>query len=158
MDPVPRLAAVAAMTPGRVIGANNQLPWHYPEDLAWFRELTRGHTVIMGRKTFASLGRPLPGRRNLVLSRSGGYHRDGTEVFAQPASLLAALAPEEKAYVIGGSQIYALLMPFTAEVYITLLRREFPGDTWFPPFEEDFAPPRVLRENDDFQILHYQRP
>lgn len=158
MHPVPRLAAVAAMTPQRVIGANNQLPWHYPEDLRWFKELTAGHTVIMGRKTFESLGKPLPRRRNLVLSRAHDFAPEGVEVFAGPRSLLAALAADEQAFVIGGCQIYAALLPFTREIYLTRLRREYPGDTWFPPFEDEFAPPRLLRENEDFEILHYLRP
>lgn len=150
-----RLNAIAAMSLNRVIGAGNQIPWSLPEDLRWFKQLTWGGTLVMGRRTFESIGRPLPGRTTVVLSRSGWSH---PEVRVVPSlEALEGLGLPAPVFICGGAQVYALALPHCADLYLTLVKREAPGDTFFPPFEEWFEPPRVLRESGDFAIYHYRR-
>lgn len=130
------LSAIWAMTRNRVIGKDGDLPWRLPDDQRFFRRTTLGKPVIMGRKTFDEIGRPLPKRRNIVLSRRG-LEAEGVEVVT---NLDAALdrakseAPEE-AFIIGGAEIYALAWPRLDRLYMTLIDTELEGDTWFPEFE-----------------------
>ncbi|MBC2603468.1 dihydrofolate reductase [Puniceicoccus vermicola] len=148
--------AVAAMADNRVIGRDGQLPWHLPGDLKFFKNLTSGATILMGRKTYESIGRPLPKRRNLVLSRSD-FEAPGIEVFSSVKALQSALAPDEKVYVIGGAEIYRLTMDLWTEVYLTRVKLASEGDTFFPPFEERFAAPETVHEEDDFAVEHFAR-
>jgi dihydrofolate reductase len=134
--------AVVAMAGNRVIGAGGVMPWHVPEDLKFFRRLTLGHPIVMGRKTWESLGRPLPGRRNVVLSRTLGPV-EGAEVVPDVAAL-EALGLVGDVYVIGGAEIFRLLLPRCASVYVTLLEQRPEGDTFMPAFEEDFPQVTVL--------------
>lgn len=150
-----RLKAIAAMSLNRVIGVGNRIPWHLPEDLRWFKQLTWGGTLVMGRRTFESIGRPLPGRTTVVLSRSGWAH-PGVSVVPTLEALEALNLPAP-VFVCGGAQIYALALPHCAELYLTLVKREVPGDVFFPPFEELFEPARMLHETGDFAIYHYRR-
>jgi dihydrofolate reductase len=152
----PFTVAVVAMTPSRVIGYQGQLPWHLPGDLRFFRKVTIGQAVLMGRKTWESIGRPLPGRRNIVLSRSLDQAPEGAELIRTPESI-DDLDISTKLCVIGGSEIYRLLLPRCDEVWLSLLTREYTGDTWLPAFEHDFFPPEVLEEHPDFQVLRYLR-
>ncbi|HEX2746799.1 MAG TPA: dihydrofolate reductase [Verrucomicrobiales bacterium] len=131
--------AVAAMAANRVIGRDGALPWRLPEDMKFFRTLTTGHPVVMGRKTWDSLGRPLPNRRNIVLSRSM-RPVEGAEVVGSVEEL-KSLGLTGDVYVIGGAEIYRLLMPECTVVYLTVLTAEADGDTRFPEFESLF--PRV---------------
>ena len=134
-----RLSAVAALDPQRVIGNKGKLPWSIPEDMAFFRDLTRGHAMIMGRKTFESLpgGRPLPGRLHVVVSRQGSYRPLGAVVVSNIESAFqeVRLHREEwgdEAFVIGGGEIYGLAMPHLDRLYLTELSRSFEGDAYFP--------------------------
>jgi dihydrofolate reductase len=136
---MPVFKAIAAMSANRIIGRDGALPWRLPEDLKFFRAVTTGHPVIMGRKTWESRGRPLPGRRNIVLSRAMAA-LEGAQV-VRSLEELDALGLEGDAFVIGGAEIYRLLLPRCAAVYLTVLTEDAEGDTAFPEFEPDF--PRV---------------
>ena len=133
---MPRYIAIAAMASNRVIGKDGALPWHLPEDLKFFRKTTTGHPILMGRKTWESLGRPLPNRRNLILSRTLP-DPPGAEVL-RGLDALEALALEGAIYVIGGAEIYQLLLPLTNEILLTVLTDPAEGDTFLPAFEQDF--------------------
>ncbi len=129
------LSSICAMAPGGVIGIQGRIPWHLPRDLANFRRLTLGKPIIMGRRTFESLGRPLPRRRNLVLSRQTGWHPAGVEVCASLTEALALVRDAEEAVIIGGGQLYREALPLVQRQYLTLLQIEFPGDTFYPSLE-----------------------
>lgn len=132
----PRLSLIAAVAANGVIGSDNALPWRLPEDLKRFKALTTGHPVIMGRKTFESIGRPLPGRRNIVISRNEGYKADGCEVATSlSAALNSCRAGSNEIFVIGGAQIYAEALPQAQRLYLTEIRRDFAGDARFPTFD-----------------------
>ncbi|MEA2219374.1 MAG: dihydrofolate reductase [Solirubrobacteraceae bacterium] len=127
------VSIVVALSSNRVIGCDGALPWRLPTDLRRFRELTTGHTVLMGRKTYESLParfRPLPGRRNLVLSSDPTYRAEGAEVFDDLAAALGAC--ERECFVIGGGQIYAQALPLAGRVYATHVARDVAGDAHFP--------------------------
>ena len=125
------------MAGNRVIGVRGTLPWHLPEDLKRFKALTTGHPVIMGRKThesiLQSLGRPLPNRRSIVITRSAGYDAAGCEVVTSLEAGIE-LANGQPAFVIGGAEIYALALPVADAMYLTEISGEFDGDAWFPEF------------------------
>lgn len=139
-----RYLAIAAMSANRVIGKDGGLPWRLPEDLKFFRTVTTGHPIIMGRKTWDSLGRPLPNRRNIVLSRAMPPV-EGAEV-VRSVEELDALGLTGDVYVIGGAEIYRLLLPRCAAVYLTVLTAEAEGDAFFPPFETEFPQMSVVQE------------
>lgn len=157
----PVIRAIAAMARNRVIGKEGTIPWHLPDELRWFKKVTTGHTIVMGRKTFASLGRPLPNRRNVVVTRDAQAHifPPGIEVAGELDGVDPAqwAAPGSDVYVIGGAEIYARLLPWCDELILTLLPREVEGDTYFPPFEDDFEAREVLLEHPDFEVRRYVR-
>ena len=155
MNP-PRLIAIVAMAGNRVIGRNGALPWHYPEDLQFFKRTTLGHPILMGRTTFESIGRPLPGRRNIVLSRTLAP-RDGITVIRDVAELPAVCAGAETVFVIGGAQVYAELLPQCAELYLTLVKPPQEGDTLLPPFEHLFELQEVLASTPELEFRRYLR-
>jgi len=130
---------MVAMASNGVIGRENRLPWHLPEDLRYFKRITLGKPVIMGRKTFESIGSPLPGRPNIVVSRSvdwsapGVTVADSLESALDSAQALAAVSGAEELMVIGGAQIYAAALPLASRLYVTEVHAAFAGDTWFPP-------------------------
>jgi dihydrofolate reductase len=129
----PRLALVAAMDRNRAIGRDNALPWHLPEDLKRFKRLTLGHPVLMGRITAQAIGRALPGRRNLVLSRRGGAPFPAQEAFASLDAALRAAAGESTVFVIGGAEVYRQCLPLAHALHLTEVDAEVAGaDTWFP--------------------------
>ncbi|QNF17487.1 type 3 dihydrofolate reductase [Aeromonas jandaei] len=134
-----KISMIAAMAHDRVIGKDNQMPWHMPADLAHFKRVTLGKPVLMGRKTFESIGRPLPGRRNLVISRNPDYQADGIEVVGSVESALTLLADNEVAevMVIGGGHLYAELLPKADCLYLTRIELEVEGDTRFPAFADE---------------------
>ncbi|MGE9291681.1 MAG: dihydrofolate reductase [Puniceicoccales bacterium] len=148
--------AVAAMAENRVIGRDGQLPWHLPGDLKFFKQLTIGGTVLMGRKTFESIGRPLPKRRNLVLSRSG-IQVPGVEVFASVEEMLPSLPAGESVFVIGGAEIYRQTLDLWTEVYLTRVKQVVEGDTFFPPFEDRFVKAGTVHDEKDFAVDHFLR-
>ena len=137
--PIPPLSLIAAMSRNRVIGDHGRLPWHEPEDLRHFKRLSTGHAVIMGRRTATSLcSTPLPGRRNLVVSRSTGLVLPGFEVFATLSEAVAAArARDPEPMIIGGAEIYRLALPLVSTMYLTEIQREYDGDAHFPDFAED---------------------
>jgi dihydrofolate reductase len=139
---------VAAMARNRVIGHRGQLPWHEPEDLKHFRDVTVGHAVVMGRKTFDALGKPLPRRRNLVVTRTRGWAAPGCEVFADlDAAVIAARATDPEPRIIGGGEIYALALPQATLIYLTVVDVEPAGDAWFPELDERQWRERERRES-----------
>src|SRR5262245_46555747 len=128
-----RISAIVAMSENRVIGANNQLPWHLPADLAHFKAITTGHAIVMGRKTFESIGRPLPNRLNIILTRDPHYSANGCRVASSfPEALAIAGADVPEIFIIGGAEIYQQLLPHIDRLYITLIQHAFNGDTYFP--------------------------
>jgi dihydrofolate reductase len=132
------IALVAAVARNGVIGNDNQLPWRLPEDMQHFRRTTAGAPVIMGRRTWDSLParfRPLPGRRNIVVTRQPGWHADGAEAAASPAAALALVRDEARAFVIGGAELYVAALPLADELVLTEIDRDFEGRTRFPPFD-----------------------
>ncbi len=148
------MIAIAAMTPSRVIGANGGIPWHHSEDLKFFKRTTVGHVVLMGRTTYESLGRPLPGRDNWVLSRGPSI----PDVLTIPSPTEIPPAPADKQiFVIGGAQVYELLLPRCQEILLTTIHRDYPGDTYFPAFENAFTPAQILLETEDFLIQRHVR-
>jgi dihydrofolate reductase len=134
----PRLSLIAALAANGVIGRDNGMPWHLPEDLKRFRALTTGHPIVMGRKTWDSLGRPLPGRTSIVISRQAGLDLPGALVACsldEALQLAAASEGGERAFVIGGAQLYALALPRTDDLLLTEIATPFAGDTVFPEFD-----------------------
>lgn len=132
----PRLALVVAIARGGVIGRENGLPWHVPEDLKHFRRVTTGHAVIMGRKTHLSIGKPLPHRRNIVVSRTPGFAPEGCEVAPDLETAIAmARTSDDAPRVIGGAMLYAEAMPLVTDLFLTELDLEVDGDAFFPPFD-----------------------
>jgi dihydrofolate reductase len=146
---MPKLIAIAAMSPSRGIGYQNCLPWHISEDLAFFKEKTLGKTLLMGRKTFESLPGTLKGRKVLVLSRSG----QGPRVIHSLDAL-----PEEEIWVCGGADVYRQTLPRCSEVFLTLVKAEPPAvDTYLPAFEEFFAKRETLKETPACTFLHFSK-
>jgi dihydrofolate reductase len=149
----PAIALIAAMARDRVIGRGNALPWHVPADLRFFRKMTLGHPVVMGRRTFDSVGKPLPGRLNLVVTRQKDWSYPGVEVFGSvDAALDRALEDARRrglkeAFVAGGGEIYVEALGRADRIYLTRIDLEVAGgDAWFPVFEESFK--EMWREED----------
>ena len=127
------LALIAAMTKDQVIGYQNKLPWQLPEELQYFRQMTLGKPIIMGHKTFLSMGsRPLPKRQNIVLSRDPSVVYDHVQVVRSLEEALQVAEPAEEIMVIGGSQIYALCLPIATRLYLSFIEGNYQGDTFFP--------------------------
>ena len=131
----PRVYLVAAVASNGIIGANGALPWRLPEDLQHFKRVTMGHPVVMGRKTWESLKGPLPGRDNIVVTRTAGYEAPGAAVASSLQAALALCLGEPVVFVIGGSRLFAESLPFAAGLMITEIYKDFEGDTWFPPYD-----------------------
>lgn len=131
------LAIVAAVAANGTIGAAGALPWRLPDDLRHFRALTTGHAVVMGRRTWQSLGRPLPGRQNLVVSRNVDLDAPGAEVSPSLDAALARVRLPPPVFCIGGAELYALALPRADTLHLTEIGREFPGDVRFPPFDRN---------------------
>jgi dihydrofolate reductase len=130
-----RIYLVAAVARNGVIGAHGKLPWHLPEDLRHFKKLTLGHPVIMGRRTWESLGRPLPGRENIVISRSAGFEAPGASVATSLPAAIALCAGEPVAFVIGGAEIYAAALPLADGLVLTEIHKDYDGDSRFPDWD-----------------------
>ena len=145
--------AIAAMAENRVIGAAGRIPWHIPEDLQWLKECTLGQAVAMGRKTFESVGRPLPGRLNVVISRT--LKEVPGCVVLPSLEALAAHDCGRQVWILGGAEIYAAALDRVAELYLTVVKGHYAGDAFFPPFEDRFRLAAVLREDPRFRILKY---
>jgi len=135
LSAAPRVYLVAAVARNGIIGAEGQLPWHLPEDLKHFRKITLGHPVIMGRHTWQSLGKPLPGRENIVVTRRPGYEAAGASVAASVEGAIALCTGEPVAFVIGGAEIYAAALPLADGMVLTEIDAEYAGDTRFPDWD-----------------------
>src|SRR5687768_13363762 len=131
----PQLYLVAAVAANGIIGANGGLPWRLPEDLRFFKQLTLGHPVIMGRRTWESLKGPLPGRENIVVTRTPGYEAPGAALAGSLQAALVLCLGEPVAFVIGGSRLFEEALPIAAGLVLTEIHRDFPGDTWFPKYD-----------------------
>lgn len=129
------ISLIAAMAEDRVIGKDNQMPWHLPADLAWFKQNTLNKPIIMGRKTYESIGRPLPGRHNIVLSRQAGNDERVTWVTSAQDAIVAA-GDVEEVMIIGGGNIYQQFLPFATRLYITHIEAKLDGDTTFPDYTQ----------------------
>lgn len=156
------LTLIVATDSAGGIGIRNTLPWKLPQDLAHFKRVTTGHPILMGRKTFESIGRPLPNRRNIVISRNADWHHDGVDaVTSLDAALL--LADTEEVFVIGGAEIYALALPLADRLIVTEIAQHFDCDAFFPPFDNMtwFETARDAHHDDangfDFAFVTYQR-
>ncbi|GAA3549633.1 type 3 dihydrofolate reductase [Zobellella aerophila] len=158
------VSLIVAMTRDNVIGKDNAMPWHLPADLAYFKRTTMGKPVVMGRNTFASIGRPLPGRRNVIVSGTLRKAPAGTEVVTSPAEALALLAAEPEVMVIGGGQLYRAFMPLAQRLYLTRIEASLAGDTRFPPVGDEWRLTAELVQPADernqyecrFQVLERQ--
>ena len=132
------ISLIWAMADNRVIGIENRLPWKLPADMKWFRENTMGKPIIMGRLTFESFGaKPLPGRRNIIISRNPSYSAEGIEVFTSIEDALQATQSSEEVMIIGGMSLYKQSLPLADRLYMTLVHAEIEGDAWFPEFDLD---------------------
>ena len=130
------LAMVVAIGDDGAIGKDGKVPWRIPEDLKHFKTVTMGHAIVMGRKTWDEVGKPLPGRRNLVVSRQPGLALEGAEVFRTlDDAIAAARTTDPEPHIIGGSTIYAAAMPLATRIYLTEVHRVVDADTFFPPFD-----------------------
>lgn len=130
------ISMIAALTPDHVIGKGNDLPWRIPDDLRHFKRTTRGKPVIMGRRNYLSIGRPLPERHNIVMTRDPAFQADGCSIAADADAALAAAGDAEEVMIIGGAEIYRLFLPRADRLYLTWVHAAIDGDTWFPTFHE----------------------
>ena len=132
-----KLSLIVAMATNHTIGINNQMPWHLSADLKKFKKITMGHPIIMGRKTFESIGQPLPGRQNIIISRNSGYKQEGCLVFNNLDSALQSCAEIDEVFVIGGATLYEATLTRADRLYITEIQQAFDGDTWFPDIKKE---------------------
>lgn len=154
----PKLIAIVAMASNRVIGRDGGLPWKLSEDLKFFKRTTMGATILMGRKTWDSIGRPLPGRRNVVISRSLDPVPEGVEVLKSVDEVPQLLANcETDVFLIGGAEIYRQLLPQCQEILLSYVFEPHEGDTEFPEFEDEFELIGVLEIHEAFEIRRYFR-
>lgn len=132
------ISLIWAMDENRVIGLHNQLPWRLPEDLKFFKRVTIGHPIAMGRKTFESIGKPLPGRENIVITRDETYRPEGCVIMNSIDELLEYTAQkDDEVFVIGGAEIFKEVLPKADRLYLTMIHEQFEGDTYFPVFDID---------------------
>jgi dihydrofolate reductase len=151
------IALISAMGRNRVIGINNTLPWRLPADLKHFKQITMGKPVLMGRKTYESIGKPLPGRTNIIISRDGDYRVPGCIVAHSIDAALASAAGHEEIMVIGGAALYQQMLPRADRLYLTLIDEDFKGDAWFPEIQPEQwqEQDRVDHEPDAANPYHY---
>jgi len=139
------LSIIVAADRNNVIGKDNALIWHLPNDLRFFKEKTTGHAIVMGRRTFDSVGKPLPNRRNIIITRNTDFKVDGCEVVTSLEAALALLNPQDENFIVGGEEIYRQALPLADRVYLTRIDHEFEGDRHFP----DLGPEWQLLEESD---------
>ncbi len=152
----PKLIAIVAMAANRVIGREGRLPWHFPEDLKFFKRTTLGHPILMGRATYESIGRPLPGRQNIVLSRTMGP-TEGITVIQDISELRQACPTAETLFVIGGARVFADLLPQCDGLYLTAIQGDYEGDVFLPPFEHLFDLDHIVDSTPDLEFRYYRR-
>jgi dihydrofolate reductase len=158
----PRIYLIAAVASNGVIGVNGKLPWQLPEDLKHFKQLTLGHPVIMGRRTWESLGKALPARENIVVTTRPGYDAPGAAVASSLDAALALCAGEPVAFVIGGHQLFVESLPAATGLILTEIHRDYAGDTWFPEFDrsrwrQSQRQPHTASDGTKFDFVLYER-
>lgn len=139
MSQVPAITLIVAVADSGVIGRNNALPWHLPEDLKRFKRLTMGKPLVMGRKTFESIGKPLPGRQNIVLTRAANYRRDGITVVHDAEAALGAAGGAPEVMVIGGSDLFRLFLPRASRIHLTRVHGDIEGDVTWPALDDTWS-------------------
>ena len=151
------LSIIVAMSKNRVIGKDNKIPWHLSEDLKRFKKITMGHPIIMGRKTYESIGRPLPGRENIVITRNPKFKAEGITVVHSLEDAVRGKDPNEELFIIGGAEIYKSALPQVEKLYMTRIEKDFEGDAFFPELdsEKDFE---VIEESQKFISEKNQLP
>ena len=160
--PAPTLSVIVAMARNRVIGIDNTLPWRLPEDLKHFKALTMGHHIVMGRKTYESIGRPLPGRTTVIVSRDPAYRVEGCLTAPSIDAAIAACAGDAEIFFVGGAEMYAQVLPRADRLYLTEIQADFEGDAWFPAFDRDAwtetaRDKRVSPEGLGYDFVSYRR-
>jgi len=145
------------MTADRTIGRGGTLPWHLPDDLAFFKRTTTGHPIVMGRKTFESIGRPLPKRRNIVLTRDAGWSAPGVEVIHRPQDLERLPDLGGRVFIIGGAGIYSAFLPALDDLLVSHVFASHQGDTRFPEFESAFPESELLETHEEFEVRRWHR-
>lgn len=150
-----KLSALVAMTEARVIGRDGKLPWHLPEDLQFFKHTTLNHPILMGRGTFDSIGKALPKRQNIILTRDQSFQAPGCDIIHDPNDLATLALIDPTIYIIGGGQIYQLFLPILDELIITHVQQDHNGDTYFPPFADQFFRVETLLTTPDFTTIRY---
>jgi dihydrofolate reductase len=149
------VSLIAAMDHNRVIGKDGTMPWHLPADLQWFKEKTKGHPVIMGRKTWESIGKALAGRTNIVITRQLGYSAPGCLIANDAAEALSLAGGSGETMIIGGARVYAACLSMAQKLYITVVHEDFEGDTWFPSFSlNDWLVDSVRHRKSDDKNAH----
>ena len=153
----PTFTGVVAMAADRAIGIRQSIPWRLPEDMKLFKRLTMGHPILMGRKTWESLGRPLPGRQNIVLTRDTSFTAEGATVIHSVDELAGLELMDGEIMVIGGAQIYAHLLPKMQKLYVSEVQGEYAADTWFPEFAHHFLRSTPVEQFDGFRLVLYEK-
>ena len=145
------------MDADRAIGLNNGIPWRLKEDLQLFKRITMGHPILMGRKTWESLGRPLPGRQNIVLTRNADYVAEGAVVITDIAQLETLELQDDEVMVIGGAQLYARMLPHMQRLHVSEVAGSHEADTWFPEFAQHFSTRTPQQEYTGFAHVLYEK-
>ena len=158
------VSLIVAFDRNRAIGHHNQLPWHLPADLRHFKDITMGHSIVMGRKTFESIGKPLPGRRSVVVTNNPGYWQEGITIVHSIEQAMHDLKDESEIFIIGGAQIFRHGLDLADRMYTTLIHHSFEADTWFPEIDlnvwkevrrEDHS--RDVKNPYDYSFINYER-
>lgn len=131
----PRISIISALARNRTIGINNTLPWRLPEDLKYFKALTLGHHILMGRKTWESIGRPLPGRTTVIITRSNYQAPEGVKIAGSLKEAIDVCGEDEEIFFVGGAELYAQALPLADRLYLTEIQAEVEGDAWFPEYD-----------------------
>lgn len=153
------ISIIAAMAENRVIGRRNELPWDLPSEHRRFREITMGHPVIMGRRTFESIGHPLPGRKNIIITTQQGFAPEGCSVVNDLQAAITTCEGADEVFICGGEAVFREAMPLADRIYLTVVEEEFDGDAFFPAIPDDFV--EVERKSFDdvlsYSMLRYER-
>ena len=148
------ITIIAACSKNRVLGLDNKLIWNLPEDLKRFKQMTDSHPIVMGRKTFESIGRPLPNRTNIILTKNKNYKQEGCLVYNNFRDILE-LWEKKDLFVIGGGEIYTMFLPYADKIELTLIEKEFSGDTYFPKLSSQWMESSVeIHSNHDFEYKY----
>lgn len=151
-----KLIAIVAHDPNRLIGSKGDLPWHLPADLAFFKKTTSGHPIVMGRKTFDSIGRALPKRQNIVLTRDQSWSAENVTVIHSPEEVRQlTFTQPDPVFIIGGAEIYQQFLPLLDEILVTKVKTQYEGDTFFPEYESLFKTPQSVLEEKEFSVLRF---